>query len=85
MSGISHGYISTGEALILLKIEESAPHELHVHLVPVATELDDFNPRNPAVAQLATLTIMGLRLTEMSRDCISKAENCGICHWPLLP
>ncbi|KAG5293265.1 hypothetical protein I7I50_03622 [Histoplasma capsulatum G186AR] len=34
---------------------------------------------------MATFTTLALRSTEMGRDWITMAENCGICQWPLLP
>lgn len=87
MSGILYGYVAAGRTLILHKTEKYAPQKLYFHLTPLAAELpvSDVQPRYTAAAQLATFAILSMRSTEMSRDWISEAEECGICRWPSLP
>lgn len=81
-SGLLYGYVTSGEALIFLKIEKTTPQRLYFYLTPVRT---DVPVRYASAAQLATFSVLALQETEMSRDWISKAEDCGIYQWPLLP
>ncbi|EER36537.1 conserved hypothetical protein [Histoplasma capsulatum H143] len=84
-SGLLYGYVALGENLIFLKIEKSSPQNLYFYLIRVATKSPpEFEVRNAAAAQMATFTTLALRSTEMGRDWITMAENCGICQWPLL-
>ncbi|PGH10844.1 hypothetical protein AJ79_05204 [Helicocarpus griseus UAMH5409] len=87
ISGLLFGYVASGEILIFLKIEESAPQQLYFHIVRTVTEQSHpgFEIRYAPAAQLASFATLALQSTEMSRDWITKAENCGICQWPLLP
>ncbi|KAL2359120.1 hypothetical protein RJZ56_008046 [Blastomyces dermatitidis] len=88
-SGLLYGYIILGETLIFLKIENSSPQKLYFYLTPqVVTETEsphEFEIRNAPAAQLATFATVALHSKEISRDWITKAQNCGICRWPLLP
>ncbi|OJD17401.1 hypothetical protein ACJ73_08803 [Blastomyces percursus] len=83
-SGLLYGYVASGEALVFLKIHESAPEKLYFYLTPVATKGPVQVQFTPA-AQLATFAMLALRSTAMSRDWVKEAEQRGICQWPLLP
>lgn len=86
-SGLLFGYITSGRTLILLKLTKTTPWLLYFHVIPVdLTDRDyKFEPRYAPATQLATFVLLALDETEMPRDWIEWAENCGICQWPLLP
>ncbi|KKZ61359.1 hypothetical protein EMCG_04004 [[Emmonsia] crescens] len=85
-SGLLYGYVALGEILIFLMIKKSAPQKLYFYLTRVATKPPcKFVVRHAPAAQLATFATLSLCSTEMRRDWITKAKNCGIYQWPLLP
>ncbi|KLJ12392.1 hypothetical protein EMPG_12577 [Blastomyces silverae] len=85
-SGLLYGYVALREILIFLKIEKSSPQKLYFYLTRVVTKPPrEFEVRDTPAAQLATFATVALRSKEMSPDWITKAQNCGICRWPLLP
>lgn len=86
-SGLLFGYITSGQTLILLKVEKSAPWRLYFHFIPVdlTGQGRDVETQYAPATQLATFALLALRSREMPRDWIVQAENCGIYQWPLVP
>ncbi|KKK19416.1 hypothetical protein P175DRAFT_0518467 [Aspergillus ochraceoroseus IBT 24754] len=86
-SGLLFGYITSGETLILLKIEKSAPWRLYFYFTPVDLigQGHEFEARYAPATKLATFALLALCEREMPRDWITQAENCGIYQWPLVP
>lgn len=86
-SGLLFGYITSGRTLILLKIMKTTPWVLHFHVIPVDPngQGHEFETRHAPATQLVTFVLLALRETEMPRDWIQSAENCGIYQWPLVP
>ncbi|KUL81842.1 hypothetical protein ZTR_09051 [Talaromyces verruculosus] len=86
-SGLLFAYVTSGQTLILLKIDESAPERLYFHYIPVdlTGQAREFEAQCSPATQLATFALLALRAREMPRDWIVRAENCGIYQWPLVP
>ena len=64
-NGLEYSYIATGEAFILLHIEENNPTTLHYLVTVPSDEIDDDESKFPysqtAIAQVMSLCLMAFR------------------------
>lgn len=70
-SGLLFGYVTSGQTLILLKIDENVPSKLHFHFIPVdlsSGQGSQFEAQYAPASQLATFVLLALREREMPRD-----------------
>ncbi|KAK2796241.1 hypothetical protein FQN50_009631 [Emmonsiellopsis sp. PD_5] len=89
IAGLKYGYVTSGEALVFLMLDENDPQTLYYHLSSVGDSVGDPPSRNldvqyGPVSQLSTFAMLSLESEPQSPQWVQDAKS-QLYQWPVLP
>ncbi|EEP75419.1 predicted protein [Uncinocarpus reesii 1704] len=86
-TGLKYGYLTSGEGLVFLMLDENDPQTLYYHLNSVPDcdhQADDFDIIYSPASQLSTFVLLSLESEQQTAQWIQMAQS-KLYQWPLLP
>ncbi|KKZ66527.1 hypothetical protein EMCG_01121 [[Emmonsia] crescens] len=85
-SGLTYGYVTSGESLVFLMVNRDDPQTLYYHLnsVPDSSLAEDVDVRYSPASQLSTFVILSLHSTRRTAQQIQEDQS-QLFQWPVLP
>ncbi|KAK2744192.1 hypothetical protein FQN55_006876 [Onygenales sp. PD_40] len=88
-AGLKYGYVTSGEALVFLMLDESDPQTLYYHLSSIVDSVGDppserLDVQYGPVSQLSTFAMLSLESEPQTPQWIQEAQS-QLYQWPILP